>query len=243
MCRHLAAIGAPVVADLLFDAPHALRDQARTPKHQPVGRINPDGWGVAWYPPSAPAGTAPEHYRTVTPIWDDHEFPARARTIECRAVIAAARLASPGLALDSEGNAPFVDGPWAFSLNGFVEGFGAGIGDELRAAASDARRAALASDTDSEVLFALVLDRIDTGMPAAEALAAVMHLVTGITTGRVNLLLTDGDVVYATRWRNSLFATSTVVASEPLDGTDDWLAVPDRSLVVVDGRGTEVREL
>ena len=35
-----------------------------------------------------------------------------------------------------------------------------------------------------------------------------MHHVTGITTGRINLLLTDGDAVYATRWGNSLFTAA-----------------------------------
>jgi glutamine amidotransferase len=243
VCRHLAAIGHPVAGDLLFDAPHALCDQARTPKHQPVGRTNPDGWGVAWYPPSAPVGATPEHYRTVTSIWDDHDFVPTARAIECRTVIAAARLASPGLALAPESNAPFVAGPWAFSLNGFVEGFGGEVGDALRAALSAERHASLRSDTDSEVLFALALDVIDAGVPPADALVAVMHQVTAITTGRVNLLMTEGDAVYATRWGNSLFARGTVVASEPLDDTDDWLEVPDRSLVVTDGCGIRTSAL
>ena len=243
MCRHLAAIDHPSAGDLLFDAPHALCDQARTPKHQPVGRTNPDGWGVAWYPPAAPTGSGPEHYRTVARIWDDHEFVTTARAIECRTLIAAARLASPGLVLAAESNAPFVAGPWAFSLNGFADGFGGDAGVALHDALSPARRAALVSDTDSEVLFALVLDRIDAGAAARDALASVMHHVTGITTGRINLLLTDGDAVHATRWGNSLFTRGPVVASEPLDDTDDWLEIADRSLVTLDAHGTRIEAL
>jgi len=243
VCRHLAAIGHPVASDLLFDAPYALCDQARTPKHQPVGRTNPDGWGVAWYPPAAPEGASPERYRTVTPIWDDREFVVAARAIECRALIAAARLASPGLVLADASNAPFVAGAWAFSLNGFVDGFGGEVGVALRGAITPPRRAALQSDTDSEVLFALVLDRIDTGATPAEALAGVMHQVTAMTNGRINLLLTDGDAVHATRWGNSLFARGPVVASEPLDDTDDWLEIADRSLVTLDAHVTRIEAL
>lgn len=245
MCRHLAAVGGPAfdgmtAADLLFDAPHSLREQARFPQHQTTGRDNPDGWGVAWYPPGC---RTPDHHRTVTPIWDDTEFPRRARAIACRAVVAAARLASPGLAISPTGNAPFVRGEWAFSLNGAVDGFRGDVGAELRAAITSERRVALESDTDSEVLFALTLDRIAAGAPPADALADVMHFVTGITSGRINLLLTDGTAVYATRWVNSLFTRGCVVASEPLDDRHDWLDVPDRSLVVIDERGTEIGAL
>lgn len=245
MCRHLAAVGGPDfdgmrAVDLLFDAPHSLCAQARFPKHQTTGRDNPDGWGVAWYPT---AHHAPDHHRTITPIWDDPAFPARARGIDCRALIAAARLASPGLAITSTGNAPFVHGEWAFSLNGSVDGFRGSAGEELRAAITPERRATLESDTDSEVLFALTLDRLDRGASPADALAEVMRLVTGITTGRINLLLTDGAAVHATRWVNSLFTRGCVVASEPLDDADDWLEIPDRSLVVLDAHGTRLETL
>jgi glutamine amidotransferase len=243
MCRHLAALGDPAAGHLLFDASHALRDQARTPRHQPVGRTNPDGWGVAWYPRAAPTGTTPERYRTVTSIWDDHEFVATARAIECRTLIAAARLASPGLVLATTSNAPFVSGRWAFSLNGYVDGFGIDIGGALRAEITPERAATLQSDTDSEVLFALVLDHLDRGETPADALGAVMHHVTGITSGRINLLLTDGDAVYATRWGNSLYTRGTVVASEPLDDGNDWIRVPDHALVVVDADGNHITEL
>lgn len=248
MCRHLAAVGGPdfdgrTAADLLFDAPHALRAQACTPKHQPPGRVNPDGWGVAWYAPHAIAGAPPERYRTVTAIWDDDGFVDVARAIECRALIAAARLASPGLELASEGNAPFVTGGWSFSLNGYVDGFRAEIGDALRTSVSSTRVDALESDTDSEVLFALVLDRIDDGETPVDALASVMHHVTGLTRGKINLLLTDGDTLYATRWGNSLFTRAHVVASEPLDDLDDWREVPDRSIVSIDADRTHVEAL
>jgi glutamine amidotransferase len=176
-------------------------------------------------------------------MWSDPDFVPTARTLRCRTILAAARLASPGLAIDASGNAPFVHGPWSFSLNGAVDGFTGDVGDTLRAAVSPARRATLESDTDSEVLFALTLDRIDTGAEPADALATVMHHVTGVTTGRINLLMTDGDSVYATRWVNSLHARGQVIASEPVDRAPDWIRVPDRSLVVLDADGLRIDPL
>ena len=229
MCRHLAYVGAPVaVSSLVFDAPHSLRVQARTPDHQPPGRINPDGWGVAWYPDGS---STPERYRSTTSIWDDDSFtdgPQRSR-----AIIAAARLASPGTTLVATNNAPFVSSRWSFSLNGYA--FRDDREARLRAALSPERRTALGGDTDSEVLFALVLDRLDAGCRPADALRAVSALVDPGEHLHVNLLLTDGASLVATAWGNSLFirprADSLLVASEPLDDDPAWARVPDRSLV------------
>jgi glutamine amidotransferase len=231
MCRHLAYVGTPApLHDLLFGAPHALARQAERPRHQKSGDTNPDGWGVAWYTPEA---EAPQLYRTVTPIWDDADFAKRSEDIVCTAVLAAARLASPGATIDVTGNAPFVDGRWAFSLNGIVRGFTDGVGDELRARIEPARRARLVGDADTEVLFALVLQLIDGGAEPDVALEQVVRDVLAITTGRLNLLLTDGCTVYATREGNSLFRLGALVASEPIDDEGAWREIPDGSVIAL----------
>jgi glutamine amidotransferase len=235
MCRHLAHLGPPVpLHDALFGAPHALVRQAEHPRHQAPGTTNADGWGVAWYP--APGGP-PERHRTVTPMWDDDAFVARATSIQASVFVAAARLASPGATIAESGNAPFVDGRWVFSLNGIVDDFPGDVGAELRGDLEPARRDALVGDADTEVLFALVLQHLGRGCPADEALAAVVQRVLAITTGRLNLLLTDGLAVHATRVGNSLFRRGPLVASEPLDDEPAWLEVPDRTLTVLTERG------
>jgi len=121
-----------------------------------------------------------------------------------------------------------------------VHGFTEGVGDDLRDRVSPARRARIAGDADSEVVFALVLDRLDAGEPAPAALAGVTHDVLEITTGRLNLLLTDGDQVAATREGNSLFARETTIVSEPLDDAPDWQEVPDHSVVCLVDRSVVV---
>ena len=231
MCRHLAYLGPVIPLDqLLFAAPHSLCNQARSPRHQTSGEDNPDGWGAGWYLDDA---AAPSRHRTVTPIWDDDEFAAASRCIESGAILGAARLASPGATIDPSGNAPFVSGPWLFSLNGAVGGFRKGVDDQLRDRLSEQRLAGIEGDSDSEVLFALTLDRLDAGDPPGAALAVVVETVTAITKGRLNMLLTDGLELAATRYGNSLFARPTIVVSEPLDDEAGWLEVPDHSLVSV----------
>ena len=231
MCRHLAYLGTAVgLDDLLFTAPHALARQAEVPRHQKSGNTNPDGWGLAWYDEPR---TTPHWYRTVTPIWADGAFATRARSLKSGAFLGAARLASPGATLVDTGNAPFVDGQWAFSLNGIVHGFNDGVGDELRARVDPARREALLGDADTEVLFALVLQHLADGITPADALVTVVQDVLALTTGRLNLLLTDGAEVHATRVGNSLFRRGPVIVSEPTDDEPGWLEVPDHSVTVL----------
>jgi glutamine amidotransferase len=241
MCRHLAYVGDPAgLAGPLFDAPHSLARQAEHPRLQTSGTTNPDGWGVAWYPADR---AEPECYRTVTPIWEDTEFATRAASITSSAFLAAARLASPGATLADTGNAPFVSRRWAFSLNGIVHGFPDGIGDKLRARVDRARLETVVGDADTEILFALVLQELDAGVDPGTALAKVVGEVVAITTGRLNLLLTDGRRIFATRYGNSLFRLGTAVASEPIDEQPVWSEVPDHSLVTVTPAGSTTTSL
>ncbi len=242
MCRHLAYLGAPIAIDtLLFDAPHALVEQAEAPRLQTATPDNPDGWGVAWYVEREPGA---RRYRTTTRMWDYTGYRAMHGGATSVAVLAAARAASPGLVLDVTGNAPFVDGRWTFSLNGTVPGFRDGVGDELRARVSARRASALEGDTDSEVLFALVLDRVDEGASPRDAVADVARTTYARAGGRINLLLTDGCTVAGTAIGNSLFVHhddgALLVASEPLDDRPGWKRVPDGSAVHGSACGYEV---
>jgi glutamine amidotransferase len=226
VCRHLAYVGPPIaLRSLLFDAPHALVHQAQKPHHQHAGRDNPDGWGVAW-------GTDPvERYRTAIPMWDDGGFVI---TESAPSLLAAARYASPGSTRDARNAAPFVADSWVFSLNGFVSDFRDGFGDELRAQVSVERARGIEGDTDSEVLFALVLDQLDGGASPGAALGEVTRLVRAQSTGALNLLLTDGETIAATVLDNSLFLRrepGLLVASEPLDDDESWVEVDNGSLV------------
>jgi glutamine amidotransferase len=235
MCRHLAYLGPRVsLHDLLFDAPHSLCSQARTPRHQTSGENNPDGWGVGWYPDGE---LEPLRYRTVKPIWEDTEFAEDSRELESGAILAAARLASPGATIVDTGNAPFLSGPWLCSLNGAVKGFHEGVGDRLRERVSAQRFREIEGDSDSEVLFALTLDRLDAGDAPEDALASVVDNVLAIAKARLNLVLTDGRVLAATRVGNSLFVRGSLVSSEPVDDESGWCDVPDRSLVVATAGG------
>jgi len=238
MCRHLAYLGPPVpLAELCFDAPHSLRDQARHPRLQIYGDDNPDGWAVAWWDHDAL-----RDYRTTTPIWQDHEFDGRPVS---GAWMAAARFAAPGSKLDARAAAPLVGDRWMCSLNGIVDGFYDGVGERLRARCSSARRATLVTDSDTEVCFAWFRDRLEDGTQPADAIRGLVKELETETTGRFNFLVADGRVVVASVVGNSLFVRRDplVIASEPLDDGPEWAPLPDRSLVVAQAGSVEVDRL
>lgn len=233
MCRHLAYVGPPVhLGALLVDAPHALVDQARAPRFQMSGNDNPHGYGVAWYPPGE---ATPARERRTRAMWDDDAVDDLARVGPARVVVAAARLASPGSPVEVSGNAPFVAGRYAWSLNGVVDGWHRGVGDDVRGMISPARAAGIEGITDGEALFALALDRLDAGASPGEAVADVLRTATDRSTGRLNFLLADGGTVAATAWGNSLFVNAgddaVVIASEPLDDDPGWDRVADHTVV------------
>jgi gamma-glutamyl hercynylcysteine S-oxide hydrolase len=249
MCRHLAYIGAPVTLEkLLLQPAHSLLQQASAPRHQTHGSINADGFGVGWY--DRDVRKDPARYRTTTPIWDDASFASIAGLVKTNALLAAVRNASPGMPINENSTAPFTEGPWLFSHNGFVPGFRSGVGRELRRKVSDKRANATAGAMDSELLFALVLDRLEAGASLADALVSVVELVEDLTTARLNLLLTDGARIAATAVRNSLFVFddrdltgAVVVASEPYDDKPAWEAVPEGSIVELGDEKLEIRPL
>ena len=237
MCRHLAYLGPPVaLGALLVEPEHSLLTQTTAPRHQAPGITNVHGFGVAWY-----VERGLQRHRTTTPMADDPSLGGHG-AVTSGAVLAAARNASPGLALEERNNAPYIAGQWAFSHNGFVFDYLARREDLTRKISAGGRRR-IEGTTDSELAFAVVLDAIDDGADPGRALTRAIGLI-GDDGSKLNLLLTDGSTIWATRWGNSLFTLEggdhVVVASEPHDDDPRWAEVPDRSLVVADLHATTI---
>jgi glutamine amidotransferase len=246
MCRHLAYLGPPVRFDaLLYEPPHSLHRQSWMPRFQREGAINADGFGVGWYSPEL--RSEPARYRTATPMWADRSFRSLAGVTVSGALLAAVRSATPPSPVVETGNAPFTSGSILFSHNGAVDGFRTELGEQLRRDVSVERASKILGSSDSEVVFALVLDAIDAGASLADALAEATRHVLSRTTARLNLLATDGERIAATTWGNSLFTIvrngAVIVASEPFDEDTAWASVDDDRLVVADHDGITISPL
>jgi gamma-glutamyl hercynylcysteine S-oxide hydrolase len=228
LCRHLAWVGAPrSLGELLLQPPHGLLVQSYAPRRQRHGLMNADGWGVGFYAGMRPQ---PARWRSNRPLWADASFASVAPVISSRCVLAAVRSATAGMPMDETAAAPFQSGRWLLSHNGMVDR--AVLGPHP-AAESMCDSALLAAH-----LFEFGPERL------GEFVTAVAR---GDPDARLNLLLTDGERVLATRWNDTLSVLATddgvVVASEPYDDDPRWTDLPEHHLVEATAGVVAITEL
>ncbi len=259
MCRlygHIAARPLPL-SGMLLDQPHALVTQScgdwRGERHR-------DGWGIGYF-----ENGRPQVIRRPTAAPEDEEFTAAARRIESFVAVAHVRQASVGDLCVANAH-PFTYGSWIFVHNGTVTGF-----DQLRRQLvdetdSDLQRHVLGT-TDSEQVFVWLLSRLRRAGEAAEGPCRNLQLVARemalairvldersaatqpAEPTRLNFVLTDGVVLFASRWKHSLYWTNqagplatgkggpavrgVAVASESI-GDAAWAEVPDAQILAID---------
>lgn len=218
MCRHLAWLGAErSLGALLLEPAHGLLAQSYAPRRQTHGRMNADGWGVGFYPA---ARAEPARWRSARPLWSDASFASVAPVISAGCVLAAVRSASSGMPADETAAAPFRQGRWLLSHNGVVDRTVLGPHQAAESVCDSAVLAAHLFDFGPERVAEFVTD-VGKRDPGA----------------RLNLLLTDGEQIIATRWTDSLSvlqaSDGVVVASEPYDDDPRWVDVPEYHLVEV----------
>jgi gamma-glutamyl hercynylcysteine S-oxide hydrolase len=229
VCRHLAWLGEPrSLSQLLLEPPHGLLVQSYAPRRQTHGRMNADGWGVGFFAlgSGAAASAEPARWRSNRPLWGDASFASVARVIDSSCVLAAVRSATAGMPLDETAAAPFTDGRWLLSHNGVVDRSLLGPHPDAESMCDSAQLAAHLFEFGPEDVGRFVRD-----------------LGKRDPTARLNLLLTDGQRILATRWHDTLSVLRTddgvVVASEPYDDDPRWADVADHHLVeVTDGTVT-----
>ncbi|KAA0235557.1 MAG: Gamma-glutamyl-hercynylcysteine sulfoxide hydrolase [Acidimicrobiales bacterium] len=246
MCRLLGYMGPPATLhELLYTPPFGLLRQSWEPREQRHGTVNADGWGVGWYAPGI--REAPARYRTARPMWADTAFESVAGVVETSIAVAGVRSATPPAPIEESGAPPFVHERVLFAHNGAVAGFGEGVGTKLRRSLSETREGGIEGGSDSEVLFAMVLDSLDEGLGLAQALRQMADRVLGLTEARLNAVASDGETVIGLACGDTLYSVERpseegvrrFVVSEPFDDDPDWIRVPDRSIVTLD-RGSLV---
>ncbi len=249
MCRLLGWNGLRVPLSLpLYESAHSLRTQSLASREAPVTRHG-DGNGIAWYE----RGGTPRHVRSGHSIWRDDRMSGVARANASRLGVAHVRAATDGEA-NLANSHPFVAGRLAFVHVGLIAGM-SDIREALLDSLSPGRRAAILGQTDSELLFALLLQHGLERTPAAaytEAFARIREsqLAAGGEPGiRLAALHADGVSLFAYRYasdgdppalyRSSAFMPgTTTIASEPLDDRRrGWTRLPVGRLWRVGPRG------
>ena len=191
MCRFTLYLGPTIrLSSLVVEPEHSIITQSFHSKSQEEP-LNGDGFGIAWYAPEL--SPEPALFRSVTPAWNNTNLLELARVVQSPVILAHVRAATK-LGGPSEANChPFRSGRYVFMHNGHIGEF-ARVRRALLQSVGDAAFGDIHGSTDSEHLFALVVDELHRrgtyeqgGAPAmAEALAAAV--------GRVHELLRSAGV-------------------------------------------------
>jgi gamma-glutamyl hercynylcysteine S-oxide hydrolase len=262
MCRMVGYLGGPPtpLSSVVLEGEHSLLVQSYAPREMMSGVVNADGFGVGWY---VPEDEEPAVYRSNGSLWSDRSFGGIAPRIRARTIFAAVRNATPGLPVEESGVPPFSSGPFMFMHNGAIPNFRQTAMRPLRERLSDEAYSRLLGVSDSETIFAGLLDLLrDDPADLVGAVRETIRLVTEVCGGlgieaTLNLSVTDGTTMAFTRYSTDgpgtslyvledteTFPGAVVVASERLDVDPGWRKVPDRHLLSVNrGSGATLRPL
>lgn len=266
MCRFLGYLGkTPILmSDLLNRPKNSLVNQSWAAKEGPHS-VNADGFGIAWYAPEI--APEPGIFKSTRPAWNDSNLQHLSHKIKSPCFLGHVRSSTVG-GVSLENCHPFSYKQYALVHNGTIRHF-----EKLRRPLlnllSDSLFASVKAQTDSEHFFFLVMQFLSESTDASleNALLKAVDWVQWMQKdeaqevfSRLNLLLTDGKQMIATRFASkgqeplslyySLGASShilapqqpqpeahdaLVIASEPLcDLGSTWVAVPPNHYLVVE---------
>jgi len=244
MCRFLAYSGEAILLEDLVCRPHhsLVRQSLQAVEARTV--TNGDGFGIGWYGERL----APGVYREVMPAWSDENLLALCANVRSRLFFAHVRAATGG-GISRQNCHPFHSGRYLFIHNGQIGEF-AKLRRRMEAQLPDHLFEQRRGATDSELLFLMIVARIEAGLTEVEAIRAVLGETTaamrelGVEAPlRFSAALADGDQLWAVRWASDAQPPSLylkpqrggwAIASEPLgDDAEAWSPISGGELVHV----------
>ncbi|MBE9126578.1 MULTISPECIES: ergothioneine biosynthesis protein EgtC [unclassified Coleofasciculus] len=251
MCRLLAYLGSSIQLNrILYKPEHSLIVQSYQPKEMTAGVVNADGLGVGWYHPRQ--DVEPFTYKNTLPIWNDTNLPELSRYVESGCVLAYIRSATPGQGLDVGNCQPFRRDRLLFTHNGFISNFRQSLYRPIRDRLSDEIYQSIHGTTDSEHIFALLVNELQA-FPNCSIQKALHNTLTTLTqlakeyqvSFSANVVVSDGHCLIASRhaygtstptlyWLsdNPNYPDSVIIASEPLFA-GNWHSCPEGSIINV----------
>jgi ergothioneine biosynthesis protein EgtC len=251
MCRLLAYLGSPIsLEDILYKPEHSLIVQSYQPREMLSGVVNADGFGVGWYHPEKE--TEPFTYKNTLPIWNDTNLPSLSRYVESNCIISYVRSATAGQALDFSNCQPFQYQRLLFIHNGRIGEFRQTLYKPIRSLLNDEVYNIIHGTTDSEHIFALILNylSINPEKTVEQALQITLLKLAEMaqeykTDVLANVIISDGHRLIASRFstkspapslyylQNDVnYSDSVIIASEALS-SGNWIACTENSIISV----------
>lgn len=229
MCRWIYYYGEEVcISKLIYGASHGLATMADRAGWTPGcardaernHEVNVHGCGIGWYA-SKRCGMVDKHglnaycrpgvYTTVCAPSHDRNLRSLSKSLNASLLFGHVRAAGPGASVHQYNCHPFVRGRYMFMHNGDVADFKA-IRRGLLSHLSDELFDQMSGTTDSELLFSLILNELPNVYEQMEpktlekAVFKAICLIIKANRGKansINVALTDGETIIATRYRNS----------------------------------------
>lgn len=209
MCRFLAYKGSPILLDdLLYQPEHSLIKQSYDAKEMEEP-LNGDGFGIGWY--DTRLDDEPGIFNSIQPAWNNKNLRSLARKIHSGCLFSHVRAASVG-DVTQQNCHPFRYQKYMMMHNGGIKDFDK-IRRPITEKLSDERYRWIDGQTDSQHIFALILDYlIESGPePVAQdyldAFCKAFEDLEDIKAGYglnqpsfLNLMITDGNLVVGCRY-------------------------------------------
>lgn len=257
MCRLLGYLGPAITLENILSKPeHSLIAQGYQPREMKFAKLNADGFGIGWYHPHKQ--TPPYTYRNTQPIWHDINLPHLCRYVESNCILGYVRSATGGLAVELSNCQPFSHDDWLFFHNGFVDDFRDTLYLPIRKILDEFAYKAIVGSTDSEHIFALILNALQQypHLSIEQVLIQVLSQLSELAAVyqvrlTANLMLSNGKQLVTCRYANfnplvslywlrddPTFPDAVIIASEPIfEG--NWNSYPEQSIITV-GEDLEV---
>lgn len=209
MCRLLAYKGTPIAVDeLLYKPKNSLINQSVNAKELEEP-LNGDGFGIGWY--SQEISPEPATFVSLNPAWSNRNLRNLAPKIKTECLIAHVRAASVGEVSESNCH-PFQYKTLLMAHNGGVEHFSK-IKRDLRSGLTDELYNWIKGQTDSEHIFAFLVNRILTHHSVATPESVVEAFEYTFSTLKtlmekhgiqeeayLNMVVTNGHFLVGTRY-------------------------------------------
>lgn len=211
MCRFIAYLGAPVIAeDLLIKPKNSLLNQSINAQESEM-HVNGDGFGMGWYQKSI--RNEPALYKSIRPAWNDPNLRYNAGIIKTNCLLAHVRAATAG-SISYANTHPFVFREYLMMQNGGIKEF-AQIKKKLIARLDDKMFDWIKGQTDTEYIFALFgtvlrnraqLKEVDLD-DIADSFSETFSIIEDLKQAEkldspslYNMVFTDGKSMIATRY-------------------------------------------
>jgi ergothioneine biosynthesis protein EgtC len=255
MCRLVGYLGTSIqLKELLYTPQHSLYHQSYNPQELKSGVVCADGVGIGWYDEHG----KPFIYRNTIPMWNDSNLQELSHYINSDCALGYVRLAQTGDTLNSSNCQPFRNDKLLFVHNGAIANFEQTLYRPIRQRLSDSTYRLIRGITDSEHIFALLCEQLQSSPKSTllDALRATLNTLTDMakeydTSFSANVIVSDGRALCASRYAygteaptlywstdNVNHPTHITVASEPLSD-QKWLSFAPQSTLFVKAKSLQ----